>query len=105
LGLNAVGQPLFPGLTVTGGTLLGAPVVASQAVGNQIIFVHAPSILIADEGGIEIDVSREASVYLDSRSNRSTGRDRGTHLALAGQLGRPPDGPLHHVGQGSVNRC
>lgn len=66
LGLNAVGQPLFPGLTVTGGSLLGVPVVASQAVGNQIVIAHAPSILIADESGIEIDISREASVYLDS---------------------------------------
>lgn len=66
LGLNAVGAPLFPGLTVTGGSILGVPVVASQAVGNQIVIAHAPSILIADENGIEIDISREASVYLDS---------------------------------------
>jgi hypothetical protein len=66
LGLNAVGQPLFPGLTVSGGSLLGVPVVTSQAVGNQIIIAHAPSILIADESGVEIDISREASVYLDS---------------------------------------
>jgi HK97 family phage major capsid protein/HK97 family phage prohead protease len=66
LGLNAVGQPLFPGLTVSGGSLLGVPVVTSQAVGNQIIIAHAPSILIADESGVEVDISREASVYLDS---------------------------------------
>lgn len=66
LGLNAVGQPLFPGITVTGGTLLGVPVVTSQAVGNQIVIAHAPSIMMADEGGIEIDVSREASIQLDS---------------------------------------
>lgn len=66
LGLNAVGSPLFPGMTVTGGSLFGIPVVASQAVGNQIIVAHAPSIMIADENGIEIDISREASVYLDS---------------------------------------
>lgn len=66
LGLNAVGSPLFPGMTVTGGSLFGIPVVASQAVGAQIVIAHAPSILIADEGGVEIDVSREASVYMDS---------------------------------------
>jgi hypothetical protein len=41
-------------------------VVTSQAVGNQIIIAHAPSILIADESGVEVDISREASVYLDS---------------------------------------
>lgn len=66
LGLNAVGSPLFPGMSVTGGSLFGIPVVASQAVGNQIVIAHAPSILIADEKGIEIDISREASVYMDS---------------------------------------
>jgi HK97 family phage major capsid protein/HK97 family phage prohead protease len=66
LGLNAVGQPLFPGLTVSGGSLLGIPVVTSQAVGNQIVIAHAPSILIADENGVEIDISREASIQLDS---------------------------------------
>jgi HK97 family phage major capsid protein len=66
LGLNAVGSPLFPGMSVTGGSLFGIPVVASQAVGAQIVIAHAPSILIADENGIEIDISREASVYLDS---------------------------------------
>ncbi len=66
LGLNAVGSPLFPGMTVTGGSLFGIPVLASQIVGNQIIVAHAPSLLIADENGIEIDISREASVYLDS---------------------------------------
>jgi HK97 family phage major capsid protein len=30
LGLNAVGQPLFPGLTVSGGSILGVPVVTSR---------------------------------------------------------------------------
>jgi HK97 family phage major capsid protein/HK97 family phage prohead protease len=64
--INAVGQPAFPGISVNGGTLLGMPVVVSQAVGNQIIVAHTPSILIADEGGIEIDISREASLQLDS---------------------------------------
>jgi HK97 family phage major capsid protein len=64
--LNAVGTPAFPNISVTGGNLLGMPVVVSQAVGAQIIVAHAPSILIADEGGIEIDISREASLQLDS---------------------------------------
>lgn len=64
--LNAVGQPAFPGISVTGGNLLGMQVVVSQAVGNQIIVAHAPSILIADESGVEIDISREASLQLDS---------------------------------------
>lgn len=66
LAMNVVGAPLFPGLTSSGGSIVGVPVIASQSVGNQVIIAHAPSILMADEGGVELDVSREASVYLDS---------------------------------------
>ena len=63
---NAQGNPAFPGLGINGGTILGIPVVTSETVGAQIIFAHAPSIFIADEGGIEIDASEEASVQMDS---------------------------------------
>jgi len=66
LALNAVGSPLFPGLNASGGSIIGVPVVTSQAVGNQVIIAHAPSILMADENGVEIDISREASLQLDS---------------------------------------
>jgi HK97 family phage major capsid protein/HK97 family phage prohead protease len=66
LALNAVGGELFPGLTASGGSILGIPVVTSQSVGAQVIVAHAPSILMADEGGVEIDISREASLSLDS---------------------------------------
>jgi HK97 family phage major capsid protein/HK97 family phage prohead protease len=62
--VNAVGAPAFPGLGINGGSILGIPVVTGGNVGSQIVFVHAPSILMADEGGVEVDVSREASVEL-----------------------------------------
>jgi HK97 family phage major capsid protein/HK97 family phage prohead protease len=68
LSLNALGQPLFPGFNgdSTGGRLLGIPVVVSNNVGARIVLVHTPSILYADEGGVRVDVSREASVQMDS---------------------------------------
>ena len=66
ISLNALGQPLFPGITAQGGTLFGMPVVVSNNVSTRVILVHAPSILFADEGGVRIDVSREASVQMDS---------------------------------------
>ncbi len=66
ISLNALGQPLFPGMSQQGGSILGIPVVVSNNVGNRIILVHAPSILYADEGGVQLDVSREASVQMDS---------------------------------------
>jgi HK97 family phage major capsid protein len=66
LSVNALGQPLFPGMSIAGGTIFGIPVVVSNNVSNRVILVHAPSILVADEGGMRIDVSREASVQMDS---------------------------------------
>ncbi len=66
LSLNALGQPLFPGVGREGGNIMGIPVVVSNNVGNRVILVHAPSILFADEGGVNIDVSREASIQMDS---------------------------------------
>lgn len=64
--LNPLGQPLFPGLSIEGGKALGVNVVTSQAVSSNVILLHGPSILIADDGGVTIDVSREASVQMDS---------------------------------------
>lgn len=66
ISLNALGQPLFPGMSQQGGSILGIPVIVSNNVGARIILVHAPSILYADEGGVQIDVSREASIQMDS---------------------------------------
>jgi HK97 family phage major capsid protein len=62
--INSVGNPAFPGLGITGGSILGIPVVTGGNVGSQIVFIHAPSVLMADEGGVEVDISREASVEL-----------------------------------------
>jgi HK97 family phage major capsid protein len=64
----------FPTINVNGGTFFGLPVITSNSVpiagtsGNPtIIVLLAPSdILFADEGGVTIDVSREASLQMDS---------------------------------------
>ena len=60
-------QFIFPGLTVSGGTLQGLPVITSaSAPTGQLILIAAPEIFLADDGGVDINVSREASVMLDS---------------------------------------
>ena len=67
LSVNGVGQPLFPGFNGTGGgKLMGVDTVISNNVGARIALVHTPSVLYADEGGVRIDASREASVQMDS---------------------------------------
>jgi HK97 family phage major capsid protein len=66
--VNALGQTAFPGISMNGGNLLGIPVITSNAtaLASQIVAVHAPSILIADDGSVQIDMSREASLEMES---------------------------------------
>lgn len=64
--LNVMGQPEFPGLTMAGGTFFGLPAILSQTVGDNIVLVKASEILFADDGGVTLDVSREASLQMDS---------------------------------------
>jgi HK97 family phage major capsid protein/HK97 family phage prohead protease len=63
---DAAGNKLFPSMGVGGGSVEGFNVVASNAAGANVIALSGPDILFADEGGIAIDVSREASVLMDS---------------------------------------
>lgn len=64
---NALGVQAFSTVSTTGGTLLGAPVVASLAIpANIIILLDQQMILHAADPGVAVDVSREATVNLDS---------------------------------------
>lgn len=68
---NPLGQPEFPGLGATGGSLMGLPVIVSESVptdssGTLLVLAKQSEILIADEGGVTIDVSREASLQMNS---------------------------------------
>lgn len=72
---NALGQAEFPGIGVNGGVLEGIPVIVSENIaaptgspgdGTLIVAINASEILLADDGGIEIDISREASLLMDS---------------------------------------
>jgi HK97 family phage major capsid protein len=64
--LNSLGQRIFPDLNATGGSALGIPVIPSQSCGGNVILVSAPNVLYADDGGVTIDVSTEASLQMDS---------------------------------------
>lgn len=76
---NALGQAEFPGIDMNGGTFMGLPVIVSESVpanpgsgspvtgaGQRLILAKASEILLADDGGVTIDVSREASLQMDS---------------------------------------
>ncbi|BAO89030.1 phage major capsid protein [Caballeronia cordobensis] len=75
---NALGQAEFPGINMNGGIFFGLPVVVSSNVphhastgesdpATSMIVLMLPSeILMADDGGVALDASREASLQLDS---------------------------------------
>jgi len=64
----------FPSITMEGGTWMGFPVITSQSVSldygspsaTYIALVDAADILYADDGQVTLDVSREASLQMDS---------------------------------------
>lgn len=64
--VNALGQPSFPGINMSGGVFWGMPVVVSESVGNIVILANAQDIMLADDGQVTIDSSQEASLQMDN---------------------------------------
>ena len=74
---NALGQPEFPTITMMGGTLNGLPVIVSEYVpsdssGSLVALVNAMDIYVGDEGGIDLSMSTEASLQMDSAPDNPT---------------------------------
>ena len=61
---------------MNGGTLFGLPVFVSESVGSGHIVLLKPSeILLADDGSVAIDVSREASLQTEDTPSSGQGSD------------------------------
>lgn len=72
---NSLGNKEFPDMSMNGGTLLGIPVITSENIpatggsptdGYPIILASAGDILLADDGQVTIDASREASLQMET---------------------------------------
>lgn len=72
--LNPLGQAEFPGITLTGGTFFGMPAIVSDYIPTgTVVLANASDIYLADEGGIQVDMSREASLEMaDNPAHDST---------------------------------
>jgi len=55
-----------PTLGLKSGTIFGIPVVVSGSVGARLIALDASQILIADDGGLNVDVNTSALVEMNS---------------------------------------
>jgi ATP-dependent Clp endopeptidase proteolytic subunit ClpP/HK97 family phage major capsid protein len=63
---NLLGQKEFPDIRPDGGMLEGYPVVVSNSCASGVmVFVKESEILLADDGGISVDASREATITMD----------------------------------------
>ena len=65
--LNPLGQPLFPGMSQSGGTIMGYQAIASQAAGTTVALVQPNADpLRRRRRRHDRRVSREASVQMDT---------------------------------------
>jgi len=62
---NADGSPVFPGIDINGGSYKGLQFITSQTVGSNVIALQPALVLFADDGGVTIDASTEASLQMD----------------------------------------
>ena len=61
---NALGQPAFPGITMTGGVFFGMPVIPSEHVASTTIVLTSASDIYLAEDAVMIDASKEASIEM-----------------------------------------
>ncbi|QXI63415.1 hypothetical protein CP157_01133 [Paracoccus marcusii] len=72
--VNPLGQPEFSGVSMMGGTFNGMPVIVSDYIpAGTVVLANANDIYLADEGGMQVDMSREASLEMaDNPAHNST---------------------------------
>ncbi|MFC7399579.1 phage major capsid protein [Chelatococcus sp. GCM10030263] len=61
---TALDQPEFAGITMNGGTFFQLPVITSEYVDGYVVLANASDIWFADDGGVAVDMSTEASLEM-----------------------------------------
>lgn len=64
--VNPLGQQEFSGLTMSGGTFHNMPAIVSDYVpAGVVVLINASDIYLVDDGGVQIDMSREATLEMN----------------------------------------
>jgi HK97 family phage major capsid protein/HK97 family phage prohead protease len=78
--INTLGNQSFPGMALAGGTLLGIPVITSQAMvalgspdEDIIVAVKAGDVYLADDGNVTVEASDQASIEMLDASLQQNG--------------------------------
>lgn len=74
---NEIGNLAYPTVTPTGGTLAGFPVFVSNyaptdSSGSFVALVKGSEIYLGDEGGLDVAMSDQASILMDTAPNMSS---------------------------------
>lgn len=85
---TSLGTREFPDINMNGGSLFGIPVVTSMSAyvsgspdyGHLIVLVLPSDIFLADDGGMDVSVSREAALQMDDAPTNDTPTPTGTSL-------------------------
>lgn len=84
---DPLGNPAFPGVTPTGGTLDGIPLRVSQYLANNggsggapFILVDEAEIYLADDGAVTLDMSDVASIEMNTAPTGDSGAPTGASL-------------------------
>lgn len=70
---TVLGNKMFPGISMRGGTLNDTPVITSNYVPvGTVALVNASDIFLADDGQVVVDASREATIQMDTAPTQSS---------------------------------
>ena len=69
---TSLDQPEFSGITMTGGTFFGLPVLTSEHVDGYVVLMNASDVWFADDGGVAVDMSTEASLEMADNPSGSS---------------------------------
>jgi HK97 family phage prohead protease len=79
--VNPLGQQAFPDMNITGGSLFGMPVIASDyCPATNVILVNASDIYLGDDGQVTVDASEEASLEMSDAPTGDSGAPTAAQL-------------------------
>jgi HK97 family phage major capsid protein len=111
---NALGQPEFNGMGAGGGTLAGIPVITSENVGgdttgHNIYFIKQSEVFLADDGGVRVDVSREATLAMDGGASAAHSLWQRNEVGIRAErfinYKRRRDGAVQYISNAAYTAC
>jgi HK97 family phage major capsid protein len=86
--VNSLGNKVFPGVDINGGVLEGLPIIVSNAAGivgasdgaHIVVLLKQDDVLLADDGQVAVDASREASLEMSDAPSNSSATGTGASL-------------------------